>query len=398
MCFCHSTSSEIGGFFMAIREVYAPILDIQNYFQPINSHVDQNRKDMVLLAREKEIVNNLLHYVAEFRLGVKFDEFYYREEVNSFTGERYLASTQPGPVRDVFRKAIDERLKQGKSAHREIAEGEIGFIKLENALLDAPKGTMFIWTSPPGPKEDGYGAYSFTFVGQVEEDSETQQRKIRVIPYRNIFSLEEHRANLSQFTSGTEMLQTPEDFLAHPVIILQRPGIIDTPEDIIRMIGEQEKINMTWFTRLSTILEPFTDHYVSLVKKRATLDELREARDSIEKVTIFHRDEILYALQQEKNAKPLFEFDRSIDEVFRGLQEIPLEAVGGGSCPPREDTVGSTNENFDALTLSEYHNTYNSEEGFLCPNCKKSAVKGNKCFMCSITKQDWQQKTGIKCA
>jgi hypothetical protein len=38
-----------------------------------------------------------------------------------------------------------------------------------------------------------------------------------------------------------------------------------------------------------------------------------------------------------------------------------------------------------------------SDEGFLCPNCKKSRVKGNQCKGCGITQQKWAEKTGINC-
>src|SRR5205085_875017 len=109
--------------------------------------------------REKEIQNNLLRYVAEFRLGVKYDEFYYREEADLQTGETYLAATEPGPVKKIFQKAITTRENLGLSVRREVAEC-FGFGELEKGILKG--GELFVWVSLPGPKEEGYGPYSFT--------------------------------------------------------------------------------------------------------------------------------------------------------------------------------------------------------------------------------------------
>lgn len=374
-------------------EVYAPALDVRKLNDPVPEGYDRRT---AIIAREKEIVNNLLRYVAEFRLGVKFDEYFYREETNGLTGERYFASLEQGPILNIFRKAITERQMRGLSTAREVAEC-LGFQSLQQNLTSAPEKTMFVWVSPPGRREDGYGAYSFTFVGQVIKDEGSEERKVRFIPYRNILSMPEHNNYLQSLTSDGQTHHSAEDFLAHPVIFSPITGGIDTPEDIIRIIGEQERINTGWFPRLAILLDPFIQGYLGLLRSGADLANLRHARDAIENIAIAHRDEILYALQSESAVPQLFTLTKPVFDIFRIWGEKAPQFVGG-SCPPTEElSVSSGIILGEMVTLMDYQAGLNMD-GFTCPNCRKAKVKGNSCSMCGITKEKWAEKTGIRCA
>jgi hypothetical protein len=380
-------------------EVYVTRFDTNKLAEPIPVGYDRQE---ILEARKKDIVCNLLRYVAEFRLGVKFDEFFYREEEHALTGERYLAAHEPGPVINIFRRAITEREAMGLSTRREIAETE-GFGKLQEGFLAYPTdaffpfseiedaGPLFIWISPPGTKEEGYGAYSFTFIGQLLQDHQTKTRKVRVIPYRNIFSLAEHRICLDNFISNTSFYQTDTDFLKKPVLFLPKPGSLETPEDILRVIGEQEKINTSWLPRLAKLLDPFIQGYLSLLNSGASDDELRIARDGIENIVLAYKEEILYGLQIDTIDKPLFTLTKDARDVLHIWGEKPPPPTTGGSCPPKEDV-----SNRGLATLMEYQSLLNGE-GFPCPSCGKARIKGDTCWRCGITKEKWAEKTGIVC-
>lgn len=318
----------------------------------------------VLSKREEGIRDNILRYLGEYRLEVRFDEFFYREERDPLTGETHLASSEPGAIRDIFQRAITSREQKGFSVRREVAEC-LGFQKLERELLFSPNGDLFIWMSPPGPREDGYGLYSFTFVGQAINDP-LKGRKIRVIPYRSIATLGEHRQTLSYFSDQAQQFAKDTDFLAEPITFSPNDEI-QTPEDILEFIGEHERFNIDWMARLKSRVGFLVDGYIDLVRAGAPDYELVRARNAIENYTLKIKDQLMADIPEARMSKePVI----TASYIFRELGNITPPAVGG-SC-------GST--------LMEHHEKNNKKWEYHTGDCVVCHTKGIDVGPCSICK------------
>lgn len=315
----------------------------------------------VLGRREEGIKNNILRYLGEYRLGVKFDEFFYRQEMDPATGERYLASSEPGPVREVFRRAIRAREEKGQSTRREVAEC-LGFQKLEQQLLNTSDSKLFIWVSPPGPREDGYGLYSFTFIGQATRDEKSGGKKIRVVPYRNILTRKEHRRYLSFFSRSAEQFIEDTDFLANPVVFSPLDEI-KTPEDILALIGEQERFNIDWSKRLKQRVGHLIDGYIGLVREGAPDWGLVRVRNAIENYTIAIRSEIIEGRVYQDKTLPT---------------EYIFEEFGKDAPPPVSGSCGST--------LMELHNEHNKNWEYHTGDCVVCHAKHTDVGPCNICK------------
>jgi len=306
-----------------------------NYRRPIEGNVAA-----VLKAREQETRNNILRYLGEYRLAVKFDELYYREGRNS-KGERFLAATEEEPISQRFRNAISEKVKEGKNARREIAEC-LGFQKIEERFL-GDEDFLFFWISPPGRKEDGFGNYSFTFVGEVKG------KTIRVVPYRNKLSVEKHKEIAGIFSEKKD-LETDIDFLANPIFIQKEEGL-KTAEDILVKIGEKESIDLSWRQRLEEKVGVLVDEFIDAVKRNAPDFELQRIKRAIENFTIAGKEEM-------------------------NVRQV-IDTYGNYAPPAAAGSCGSSS----ASTLMESHSTWNlendkyGERTFECPKCHKTNVR-----------------------
>ena len=342
-------------------EAYTVVYDTRNYKAPIPLEL---APEDVFSKREEGIRDNILRYLGEYRVGVKFDEFFYREEKDHLTGETHLASSEPGAIRDIFQRSITSRERKGLSVRRETAEC-LGFQKLEQELLSSPNEKLFIWVSPPGPREDGYGLYSFTFVGQIVNDS-LKGRKIRVIPYRNIATLETHRQTLSYFSDRAQQFLKDTDFLAEPITFSPNDEI-QTPEDILEFIGEQEKFNIGWMGRLRGRVGFLIDGYIDLVRSDASEDELARSRNAIENYTIRIRDEIIAGFGNNTSS--------NINMV--SAQRI-FDDLGDKTPPSVPGSCGST--------LMEHHEKNNKKWEYHTGDCVVCHAKGTDVGPCSICK------------
>lgn len=304
----------------------------------------------VLKAREQETRNNILRYLGEYRLAVKFDEFFYRKGI-SLTGEEFLATSEEEPVNQRFRKAIFQKEKEGKSSKREVAEC-LGFEKIENAFLQG-EDFLFLWISPPGKKEDGYGDYSFTFVGEIKDN------KIRVVPYRNKLSLAQHGEVASIFSKDTEKLKADVDFLANPIFIQKKE--LKNAEDILLRIGEKERIDLSWRSRLEAKIDSLTDMFMEKVKNNAPDWELERIKRTIENLTIDKKTEIT------RGGFSTFVFDA----------ESLINNYGSFAPPKVAGSCGSSSSS----TLMDFQSEFNlepdkyGERTFPCPKCGKTNVR-----------------------
>jgi len=303
-------------------EAYTVGFDTKNYHAPIP---DSYSQDEIGRRREDNIGNNIIRYLGEYRLGVKYDEFHYNFEQDAESGDFFLSSphADPGPILNIYRKAIGYKQERGLPVDREVAEC-LGFQKLQEGLAGAQEGALILWVSPPGSKVDGYGDHSFTFIGQVEKDSSGGKR-LRVIPYRNVLSLEDHKNYFRYFDEDAQYYEKDTDFLANPVVIEQSESM-QTPDDIISFIGETEKFNIEWRDKLIPLVMPLVGGFIQLVREKASDRQLLRARYAIENRVL---EEKKYILGEEKTPKIVFENNPQI--VFERYGNITPPIVGG-SC------------------------------------------------------------------
>lgn len=329
------------------KEAFTISFEKTNYLRhPIEGDVAT-----VLASREQETRNNILRYLGEYRLAVKFDEFFYRVGVGP-DGKKFLAAFVEESVSERFRKAISQKEKEGESSRREASEC-IGFEKIEKAFLEG-EDFLFLWISPPGEKEDGYGDYSFTFVGEVKDN------KIRIVPYRNKLSLSQHREIASIFSKEGENFQTDIDFLTNPVFI-KKEEKLKTAEDLLLRIGEKERIDLSWRQKLEAKVASLVDMFIAGVKNNASDLELDRIKRTIENFTIDKKTEIITG-------------DFSISVFDAGY----LINTYGSYAPPK---VGGSCGSSSSSTLMDLHSELNPENDnygertFECPECGKTNIR-----------------------
>lgn len=338
-------------------EAYTVGYDKVNYHAPIMGESPEQE----LLAREQEMTDNMVRYLGEYRLGVKFDEFFYQIGQDAETGEQFFTSKEPGPIRDIYRKSIKARNEQGLSVRREVAEC-LGFEKLEKDLLEAPIGTMAIWISPPGEREDGYGEYSFTFLSQVVEVD--RERSIRMVPYRNEKTQKEHNSDLSRITGEEVDFKQDVEFLSSPFII-QPSESIQSIDDMLVIIGEEEKFSAEWSEKFITEAWPLLQGYLYLVKTNASDEELIQAKHALENYAIaFKKDEYR-------------KFEVKLGASYETSVRWVIQEWGGAAPPEVRGSCGSTGEGQSTpSTLMEFQNTFGKGDEddlggreFNCPSC-----------------------------
>ncbi len=339
-------------------EAYSVGFDLSNYNSPIPDNYSQ---DEIYRRREDNIGDNIIRYLGEYRLGVKYDEFYYNLEQDAENGF-FLSSSHadPGPILNIYRRAISYKKERGLSVDREVAEC-LGFQKLQQRLADSPEGTLILWVSPPGPKADGYGDHSFTFIGQVEKDSDGEKR-LRVIPYRNVLSLEDHKNYLKCFDEDAQHYTKDTDFLENPVVIRQSESI-QTPDDIVSFIGETERFNIEWRNRLIPLVMPLIGGFIQLVREKASDEDLLKARYAIENFVLAKKD---YLLGINKNPQLVFENQPRV--VFERYGNTAPPIVGG-SCGASAN--GETSSTFNNTVLKDKY----GPRTFECPNCGNTNLR-----------------------
>lgn len=338
------------------KEDFIVSLEKVNFHAPV---VNADFKS-VINARSQETRDNLLRYLGEYRLTVKFDEFYYREG-KDLSGRRFLAGEEEMPVLQKFRKAIYKKEKEGVNSRREVAECD-GFKKIEEAYLRG-EDFLFLWISPPGKREEGYGNYSFTFIGEVRD------RKIKVIPYRNKLSLSEHKEIAGMFSQRAIFFETDTDFLENPVFIQKEDGL-EKAEDVLIRIGEKEKIDLTWKARLEQKVGGLIEMFVDAVKRNASDMELERIKWSMENFTIDRKGEIITG--------------RSA-EVLKDLDDAKIVDIYGRHAPP---PVSGSCPSSGSDTLSEFHSKFNKNRGYdfdhqgTCAVCNSGPKLLGPCEIC----------------
>lgn len=398
---------------MARAEVYAVRHDQRSHSRLKDKGLSSEEiRYLMLSCLERQIPS----YLGEFILKSPFKEFFYEEEVNSQTGQKEIhAPGFIGPIADVYDNAIWENRRHGQSGRREIAECE-GFRKLERALLETPEGTFYLWISPPGTKEEGYGDYSFTHLGQIKERG--GNRRIEVTAVRNSLTLEEHAQILNHFLPEERQLKNPKDtdFLRNPILI--ENGGNQTIHDLLVAMdvvlkGEYSRTSQfakdyrerkDWEKELLEMIKPMINDYYSLIEEGAIWDELQRIIWAIENYTASSDLYSTYYTRDMMNRKTAFMVNEGPVParewegiIFYERLGFEPEKLGAGGCPPDPSSWSKDPFSPSAVLPSQQHTLENSQspEGQKklkceCPNChqKVEAIIENgkiHCPACGVS-------------
>jgi len=375
---------------MARAEVYIVGHDQNAYAEVKNKGLNP---ETILRPRLNE---QIPAYLGEFVLDVKFKEFSYDEVTDPQTGQKELHA--PGFIGEIsksYDRAVWDAKSRGWSGEREIAECE-GFKTLEKQLFESPDGTFFLWISPPGSKEEGYGDYSFTHLGQIRKT--VGGRRIEVTSVRNKLALEEHAQIINHFLPEEKKLKNPKDtdFLRNPVVIegddnYTRHDLLVSIDVILKETSGrashlakayQEKED--WENNLLKILQPMIDDYYRLVEEGASRDELQRTIWTIENYT---KEMLSRETAVTIGKRPISVAEQDIAIMYRQWGYEP-KALAGGGCP-----TGSSRSTKDLFSSSaslpwQEHQLENSHSGegkktleCTCPNCNqkvKAVIEGGK--------------------
>lgn len=110
----------------------------------------------------------------------------------------------------------------------------LGFQKIEQAIFRKRlDGGFFVWISPPGRPEDGFGSHNFTFIGHVLED------RVDMVAYKNWLSKKTNIDFINRylpFQEGKILTEVASDldFLQNPVFFPGRE--FHTHEEVIKFL------------------------------------------------------------------------------------------------------------------------------------------------------------------
>lgn len=249
----------------------------------------------------------------------------------------------------------------------------IGFDYIEDRVFaGAANKDFFIWHSPPGRAEDGFGNHNFTFIGQVLEE------KVEMVAYRNFVGAKEASRFLNQFLPEEKRLQeAPSDleFLMNPVFIRGGERFI-THHDIIRAFDEKGNNKENSCRWLLDALQPLRNDVLEALEK----GNLYEAELS----KIAHDNFALGLLSGEIKAEVLSkpEYDRQKRKLI--AQGAPILR---GSCGFSGQKIGG-----EAMTWSGAQ-----EQFFECPRCHGQIESGKGievCPHCGMRKEDCAEACG----
>jgi len=308
-----------------------------------------------------------------------------------------LKSSQPNePIVNIFKNAIEHKLTHGQSPHREI--GEInGFLEIENACKEAlqnQKQISFLWFSPPGRKEDGYGDSGRTFFGRFNPESNN------LIMYSLIdhFTNEERQGLWHSFRAkhglSIEMdIVSDVDFLSNPIIAkipdFQSADIIKFIDDWLsnkykqryvlgKPASENDKINYE-LSRNKALEEiaPFLDehikNFIDLIKRQISKDILNKTFRAMTK----YADDLykLYQLGRLSDLEVPLYTTNDLTDLFGNHQAIVTKT----SCP----ISGELFTTFNALKPYDYLNQFiGPMDDFYCPFCGEKIKYGSNTKMC----------------
>jgi hypothetical protein len=250
-----------------------------------------------------------------------------------------------------FRKGTGER-----------AAAELkGFERIEERVFEGKADTgFFVWVSPPGKKEDGFGSHNFTFIGHVLGD------RVDMVAYRNWVSQKDNAKFLNKFLADNQQLgevSSDLDFLANPVF-LPKTETIENYHDIIKILDPGRNTQENSCKWLLDRLQPFRKALLSALAMEDLLGAER-AKNALDN----------YGLALLKDQ------DRGVTNLeYWAMKPVVLLS---GSCG-----FSSRRESKTVTTWLDSEKKY-----FQCPGCKGNIESGKGitvCPHCGVRKEDYR--------
>lgn len=335
--------------------------------QEISQHYQQENSAFSLGIKEPGLTPQALYRHLESYLGeYRFQLPIYSYSLDLENGVLIDPGTRE-PMIFKAQRAIEKRKSEGKNTSREEAEFN-GLAFLGENLK--PNDT-FIWVSPPGKKNEGYGPYGFFFIGQVDHFGKKINIQARRVDIKND---EFEKRDFSRFRQalskiiGEELeLQTDLDFLNKPLILTPNQGAIDSEQIISQYFGPIDWQKLEEFSSKMISLKPLIDEFIrAYYEKYHSQEYLETLLNTIENLAIA---ENLSNKQIDLNCV-------SLPQLMNNFGHTPPAVFG--SCGSTSNPNGQslierltnimTQNIFSKLGLKENEDEYGSLE-FKCPKC-----------------------------
>jgi len=290
-------------------------------------------------------------------------------------------SNQGKPLLEWYERGRQARLEQGSSAHDQLREQAevIGQQKIQDAMSQAPVGTLMFFASRPGnehlPKgipQEEKSIYGHNFIDMQYKQSENE---IVVLRAMSGLTMQETIENITLLKPDYELSDNPDD-----IELLQNPVEIRPGESFVRSLEELQQFLyrdldnslseeefeivkeecMPYIRRYLMIVEN-TNHVTDLLKRayNAVVNKADEVVGAIDNGTYFFK-------QQEDSIASLTQM------AILGSQ--PVRAVSTGCGFSGGFAVGSGNNSpFGVVDFSNKSQDESDSKGslfFPCPSCR----------------------------
>lgn len=335
-------------------------------------------------ATNQEIYDDVVSYLAEYRLNVKqydYELHFAKGQEGSFVvRDKYRGES----MRDKAQRVIKERKESGLPTEREGAE-EKGLFVLEEKLKKAQNNDTVLWASPPGPKEEGYGNYGFIYKGKVLKNADGEARLLMsairvenptIADFNKAFSLlcEEE----IQFQKAVEFLQNPKVFKGQ---IAEKVWTETLRENFAFAVNEEEKWQSAEIIRK---MDKMIRDFIFVI--RSSSEEKRiKALHALENYALF--------LKKQTPQKPsgiIYEHKMRLEQIIERFGFAPLPAPGSCGLSGSESSHLFTSglRSTGTFLAAETQDKYGSLK-FKCGNCQYWNTRPygtliDKCKLCGI--------------
>lgn len=366
---------------------------LKTHFESLinNGYSSHEAEDIILGITNRELTYLFLERYAKESL-VHFS--YY------FDGDRLISPRYEafGDIRERFREASNERIRNNEPFAREKAELE-GIEQIRKEALESTLPKTFLFISPPPPAAErhfypGYADYSFNFFGRFDP----QSRVIDMFAWRNNKSLEKQTAEANALF-GQEIFSSveahPNDFLRTPIFINStnfehfRQIVTDMPgnDDFIEAKSAnyskyQDEIAECAHMLTKLIAEGANDE---ILENALAQTEMEFMRMIVGKRGTFNKIETKYLARQYHN-----EFTSQVNANFAVFAQVYKNEIPKFACGSCGGSILGLYTNSVPLIMefsSELFRKYRS-----CPNkkCGKPVKVGDEsCGSCGLTKKEY---------
>lgn len=341
------------------------------------------------------LFEDIKSYIGEYRLIVPQYQYELHYTQDQFERYHLVSPHDDEPMIIKCQRAIEKRKNAWKNTSREEAEYQC-VCRLETQLATTLPGDMIVWTSPPGPPEDGYGSYGFFYAGQVLMSPNFLSNKRLLITAFRIEnqSVVQCRQAIAQLTGEIVNFQTAEDCISQPKIVraIDKEIVQSVLTNIFHFRPDKKREQL--LSDISRIIKPQVYNFSDLLQKGGSREDIQKGFWALDNYVIS-----LYqtALRHFDGVVPF----RSADTAVAVIPFEMMVAHFGQTAPPIvTGSCGSTGErkssNIFNNSLFSVTSLFSPElsANFICPNCRKESTSpvGDSCPKCGITKDEAEKK------